>query len=182
MTGRAFAVVGPSGAGKDSLMATAERLPGVMIVRRVITRPTEAGGEPFEAVTDEEFARRQAAGAFALDWTAHGLCYGIPRAAQQAQGQGQTVVMNLSRSVLAAAARAFPGLHVLEIAADPQVLAQRLAARGRETAADIAARLRRAEAPLDAAGLPVTRIDNSGDLALARAAFLDALSLPKANP
>ena len=52
-----FAVVGPSGAGKDTLIAGALRArPDLHLVRRVITRPTEAGGEAFEGVTGAEFA------------------------------------------------------------------------------------------------------------------------------
>ena len=56
-----FAVVGPSGAGKDTLIAGAlERRPDLRLARRVITRPTEAGGEDFEGVTPEAFAARMA--------------------------------------------------------------------------------------------------------------------------
>lgn len=168
---RLFAVVGPSGAGKDTLMAAAAAArPGVALVRRVITRPAEAGGEDFEAVTPAEFARRRAAGAFALDWTAHGLSYAIPHALPQADA----VLMNLSRRVLGDAVRAFPGIAILNVTARPEVLAARLAARGREDAAGIAARLDR-PAPQVPCGAEVTTIDNSGPLADATAAFLAAI-------
>ena len=74
MGGRLFALVGPSGAGKDTLLAAASAArPDLVIVQRVITRPESAGGEPFEGVTPAEFARRNAAGLFALHWQAHGL-------------------------------------------------------------------------------------------------------------
>ncbi|MCC2112585.1 MAG: phosphonate metabolism protein/1,5-bisphosphokinase (PRPP-forming) PhnN, partial [Hyphomicrobiales bacterium] len=54
--GRLVLVVGPSGAGKDTLMAAIGRArPDLHIVRRVVTRPSEAGGEPFEGVTEAEF-------------------------------------------------------------------------------------------------------------------------------
>ena len=67
MAGRLFAIVGPSGGGKDTLMAAAQTArPGLHLARRVITRPETAGGEPFEGVGAEEFARRAASGAFAL--------------------------------------------------------------------------------------------------------------------
>ncbi|WBU51932.1 phosphonate metabolism protein/1,5-bisphosphokinase (PRPP-forming) PhnN [Paracoccus sp. SCSIO 75233] len=170
MRARRIAVVGPSGAGKDTLMrAAASALPEICLLRRAITRPEDAGGEDFEGVTEAEFARRQAAGDFVLNWDAHGLRYGVP----QMQGQGVWLV-NLSRRVLPEAAQALPGLAVIHVTAAPEVLAARLAERGRETAEDIAARIAR-EAEFDAAGLPVITIDNSGALADAEAAFIAAV-------
>ena len=74
------AVVGPSGAGKDTLIEGAlAAWPGLRLARRVITRPSDAGGEDFAGVTPAAFARMQQAGLFALDWQAHGLSYAIPR-------------------------------------------------------------------------------------------------------
>ena len=82
MSGRLFAIVGPSGAGKDTLIQGALAVrPGLSVVRRVITRPTSAGGEDFEGVTAAAFAARSKAGEFALTWQAHGLSYGIPKSA-----------------------------------------------------------------------------------------------------
>ena len=85
--GRLVAVVGPSGVGKDSVMAAlVEADPAWMLARRVITRPSEAGGEDFEGVSEEAFRARDAAGEFLLSWEAHGLHYGVPRAIEQAVG------------------------------------------------------------------------------------------------
>jgi ribose 1,5-bisphosphokinase len=137
-----FAIVGPSGAGKDTLLAGAlAARPDLVLVRRVITRPTEAGGEDFDGVTEAAFAQRLAAGDFALHWQAHGLWYGIP--ADQID-PARDVLFNGSRAALPAAQARFPGLVVVLVTAPVPVLAARLAARGRETAADIAARLDRA--------------------------------------
>lgn len=139
---RIFAIVGPSGAGKDTLIAGALKARSdLRLVRRVITRPTKAGGEDFEGVTPEAFARRQARGDFALTWQAHGLSYGIPR--DQVSGPGD-VIFNGSRAALPLAATVFPGLRVILVTAPDIVLAARLAARGRETAEDIRVRLARA--------------------------------------
>ena len=68
----------------------------------------------------------------------------------------------------------FDDLRVLHIRATDAALAQRLQARGRETAESIAARLERARLPLPA-GLKVVDIDNSGALDQAVTAFLAAL-------
>lgn len=136
------AVVGPSGAGKDTLIEGAlAAWPGLRLARRVITRPSDAGGEDFDGVTPAAFARMRQAGLFALDWQAHGLCYAIPR--DQLAGGGP-VIFNGSRAALPQALARLPGLRVVLVTAPVALLARRLAARGRETEADIAARLDRA--------------------------------------
>jgi phosphonate metabolism protein PhnN/1,5-bisphosphokinase (PRPP-forming) len=156
-------VVGPSGAGKDTLMDGARAaLAGdtrVIFARRVITRPAAAGGEDHQPATAAEFARRREKGDFALWWDAHGLSYGIPVSILAQAGQGRVVVANLSRGVLAEAAARFP-LLVLEITAPPELRAARLAARGRESVEDVARRLSR-EAPLPQ-GLDIRRVVNDG--------------------
>lgn len=175
ITGHAFAVVGPSGAGKDTLLAAAVAArPDLVLARRVITRPSAAGGEAFEGVTDAQFDARL--GDFALTWAAHGLRYAIPAQLRQTQTEGRTVIFNGSRGMLTKAARVFAPLSVVVIEADPEVLATRLAARGREDALDIRERLARADLSLPGLpGVPVHRIDNSGDLAPAVAALLAVL-------
>ncbi|MEO1678100.1 MAG: phosphonate metabolism protein/1,5-bisphosphokinase (PRPP-forming) PhnN [Pseudomonadota bacterium] len=176
MAGRIFAVVGPSGAGKDTLMAeAATRHPALYIARRTITRPEEAGGEPFEGVSEAEFARRKAAGDFLLDWQAHGLCYGIGRDVDRAVGEGRDVLFNGSRGVLGRAWEAFPNLSVIHVTASAPVLAARLAARGRESAEDIERRLARAAYEIPN-GPAIRVVQNDGDLADAVAAFVAALS------
>jgi phosphonate metabolism protein PhnN/1,5-bisphosphokinase (PRPP-forming) len=170
------AVVGPSGAGKDTLMAGARAAlagePRIRFVQRAITRPAEAGGEEHRALTEAAFAAERAAGGFALHWPAHGLLYGIPRDIEADLARGHVVVANLSRAVLAEAASRYP-LLVLEITAPPALLAARLAARGREDAADVAARLAR-EAAVPA-GLAVHRVLNDGTVAAGIARVVAAL-------
>jgi phosphonate metabolism protein PhnN/1,5-bisphosphokinase (PRPP-forming) len=177
--GRLVAVVGPSGAGKDTLIDAARvRLPGLHVVRRVITRPEAAGGEAFEGVTSAEFRRRKAAGAFAIDWRAHGLFYGIPTTIEAPLAAGRTVLFNGSRAALPAARARFPALEVVAVTAPDAVLAHRLAGRGRETAEEIAARLSRAAYALPA-GARVVVNDGSVNEGLAR--FLAALSPQEAR-
>ncbi len=173
--GMLVAVVGPSGAGKDTLIDAVRRhFEGsdlIRIVRRVITRPAEAGGEDHLPATEEEFARLRDSGAFACHWQAHGLFYGIPAAARASVDEGALVIANGSRSALPHFAAAFPRLKVLNITARPEVLAERLAARGRESRDEILRRLDRSS--LEVTGdFDVETIDNSGSLEEAEKAII----------
>ncbi|MDS9468951.1 phosphonate metabolism protein/1,5-bisphosphokinase (PRPP-forming) PhnN [Paracoccus sp. MBLB3053] len=171
MTGTIIAVVGPSGAGKDTLMRNAvARRPEIALMRRVITRPADADSEDFEGVTQAAFNQMRAEGRFALTWQAHGLNYGIPYPSTISA----VTLVNLSRAALDRAADAFPGLRVIHVDAAAEIRASRLAARGRETAEEITRRITR-EAKFASGDLPVTHINNSGDLETATTAFLAAL-------
>lgn len=154
---RLFLVVGPSGAGKDTLLSGAVAAePRLYWARRVITRPESAGGEPFEGVTEPEFADRLARGAFALHWDAHGLRYGVPFAELP---KGRDALVNGSRAAIPQALAVFPDLRIIHITAPVPVLAERLAARGRETFAEIEARLSRAGRAMPE-GVPVIEVFN----------------------
>lgn len=163
-------VVGPSGAGKDTLLVAAQRALAddarFHFARRVITRPADAGGEMHEAVTEAEFATRS----FALQWQAHGLRYGIP---MEVVGSAPVVVANVSRTIIADAAQRHP-IRVIEVTAPPAILAARLAARGREDAADVAARLSRSVTVPDE--VPLDTVMNDGLLEDGIARFVAALS------
>jgi phosphonate metabolism protein PhnN/1,5-bisphosphokinase (PRPP-forming) len=158
-------VVGPSGAGKDTLLDEARRALDAderfRFVRRVITRPAGAGGEEHEAVDAASFELRRAVGAYALWWDAHGLRYGIPADIGLDLAAGRVVVASVSRAVIGQAARRYPTV-VVEITAPPELLARRLAARGRENAVQIAERLDRSVAMT--ADCAVTTIVNDGTI------------------
>ncbi|MEM9249791.1 MAG: phosphonate metabolism protein/1,5-bisphosphokinase (PRPP-forming) PhnN [Pseudomonadota bacterium] len=162
--GRLIAVVGPSGVGKDSVMqGIAEVVPNVHLVRRVITRAPDLGGEAYDAVSVPEFQAMADNGAFAVHWGAHGLFYGIPQTVRYHLNNGRDCLANFSRKALRAGADAFPSFRVLNISADPETLAARLAARGRETDAEIERRLALANTPLPD-GLEVITLSNDGPL------------------
>lgn len=177
MTGRVFAVVGPSGAGKDTLLAGAVAAsPQLHWARRVVTRAEAVGGEPFEGVTAAEFDFLSGAGVFALEWPAHGLRYGIRASEFGNLAKGVDVLFNGSRAALPMAVARFNDLVVLRITAPSRVLAERLAARGRETVAEIEARLARASYEVPD-GLPVIDVANDATPALGVARLLAALQL-----
>jgi ribose 1,5-bisphosphokinase len=165
MKGPVVAIVGPSGVGKDSVMqGLAVSDPKVRLMRRVITRAPEAGGEDYQAVTVAEFEALVARGVFALQWQAHGLHYGVPQDIEALREGASAVLVNLSRAVLPAAQEAFDDFRVISLYASREVLARRLASRGRESAQDIRARLTRADLPLPKGLRQVHKVDNSGAL------------------
>lgn len=173
-SGCMIVVVGPSGAGKDSLMALAAShlvaRPDISFVQRMVTRSRDAGGEAHQPVSPEEFETKAAASDFSVFWRAHGHGYGVPAATIESVQSGQHLVVNGSRAALADFAAVYPSLAVIHVTADRDCLISRLAARGRETADEIRARLDRPEPPMPA-GLTVYTVDNSGNLAEAGRQF-----------
>lgn len=168
-----IAVVGPSGVGKDTVMEKmASAGSSVHLAQRVITRPTEAGGESFLTASEIAFDRQVARGDFALWWAAHGLRYGISK--DTLRVPCDVILVNLSRGVLDKARAQFTSFAVLSLTADVATLAKRLAARGRETAPQVAARLARAETARPT-GPDVIEIANDGPLETTVARALAAI-------
>ena len=142
--------------------------------RRDITRPAEAGGEDHNPVDAATFDDRRAAGAYALSWGAHDLFYGVPAEIERVLEDGTSVVVNVSRSVIDTARDRFPPTAVVSLSVPEDVLRARLAARGRETAAQIEARVARAGA-VRVDGANVFPVVNDGTIETAIARFLAAL-------
>jgi len=144
--GRLVLVVGPSGAGKDTLLRLAHAAcsddPGIVFPRRIVTRAASAD-EDNVAVSSDEFRRAREHGEFAVHWEAHGHSYALPCDINDDIRAGRAVVANVSRTVLAALRHAYANVVVVAITAPPDVLAQRLAARARQSDGNIAERLSR---------------------------------------
>ena len=141
------AVVGPSGAGKDTLLdrarlALAEEQE-IHFVRRVVTRAPAAGGEDHATLTEAEFSAAEADGCFAVSWRAHGLSYGLPVEVDRHMAAGNAVIANLSRAAIPLIRQRYANVVAVLVTADPEILADRLAARGRESRQEILARLSR---------------------------------------
>ncbi len=172
------AVVGPSGAGKDTIMDAARvALAGdtrFHFVRRIITRPQMPGTEDHDSLDETAFTKAAGEGAFALHWQAHGLSYGLPKSIEDEIAEGTVVIANVSRRVLGDIRRLYTSRSVVVITARPDVLAERLASRGRESRDEITARLAREVSFDDGAGDVVT-IDNSGDVNASTETFLHHL-------
>lgn len=173
-----IAVVGPSGAGKDTILDAARVAlkddPRFHFVRRIITRPSMVSTEDHDSLDEAAFMQAMEKGAFALFWQAHGLHYALPRLIDDKIAEGMIVIANVSRRVLDDIRKVYPCYSVVMIGAHPDVLAKRLAARGRETSQEIAVRLAR-EVSFDNDASDVVKIDNSGDVATAIEAFMQHL-------
>lgn len=157
-------IVGPSGAGKDTLIDMARNLfagnEAVIFPRRVVTRAASAY-ENNLMITPDEFEAAVAANSFALSWRAHGHGYGLSHAIDGELREGATVVANISRMAVTEARQKYQNTLVVLVTAPDEVLAARLAARHRPSDGAIDLRLRRVS--LDEAAAPDVVIDNVGD-------------------
>lgn len=175
--GAFVAVMGPSGSGKDTLIAHArDRVDSerTFFVRRIVTRAADSAAEDHDTMSCEAFAAAEAEGAFALCWKAHGLDYGLPANVDAAIRDGRAVVANVSRAVLPLLRRRYRHVVPVHVFADPDILAARIARRGRESGEAIAARISR-DPGISLAGDDIVRIDNGGELAAAVGRFVAAI-------
>jgi ribose 1,5-bisphosphokinase len=144
--GRLILVVGPSGAGKDTLLGLAKAAcaedSGIVYPRRVITREASSS-EDNEEVSAGTFEAALARNEYAMHWDAHGHRYALSRAIDDDIRAGRTVVANVSRTVISAMRRAYANVTVVSITAPTNVLAERLAMRGRASDGKIEHRLHR---------------------------------------
>jgi ribose 1,5-bisphosphokinase len=145
--GTTTALVGPSGAGKDSLISFARRRlagnPAILFARRVITRPSDPAAEAHDTLGEAGFREAEEAGAFALSWRSHGLCYGIPVEVDDTIRAGGVVVANGSRGVVGDIRARYANAMPVLVTVSSRMLGQRLAARGRESDQEIAGRIAR---------------------------------------
>ena len=172
--GRLVYVMGPSGAGKDSVIAFARAASDperVAFAHRYITRPAVADAENHIALTAAEFAARLSAGWFVLHWESHGLHYGIGREVEYWLGSGRSVVVNGSRAYLPEALRRYPDLLPVLVTAPVEIRQARLATRRRASDGDLKARVER-RVELEEGCDTMVEIDNSAALPEAGAALL----------
>ncbi len=144
--GRLILVVGPSGAGKDTLLGLAKAAcaedGNIVFPRRAVTREATSS-EDNAQLSPDDFRETLARGDFAMHWEAHGHAYGLPRAIDDDILAGRLVVVNASRTVIDAARRAYANVTVIAITAPPEVLAERLKMRSRSSDGKVEDRLSR---------------------------------------
>jgi ribose 1,5-bisphosphokinase len=158
--GRLVLVVGPSGAGKDTLLGLAQAAcvddGSIVFPRRVVTREPSSS-EDNEQMSPDAFQQALAQGKFAVNWEAHGHCYALPRTIDDDIRAGRTVVVNVSRTVIGEVRRIYADVVVVSITAPSDVLAARLAMRARGSDGKIEQRLART---VDNASVPDVTIVN----------------------
>ena len=163
--GTLYYVVGPSGAGKDTLLRLArEQLSGspLLFAHRYITRPHQDAAENHVALSEAEFALRERCGCFAMQWASHGYRYAVGAEIDRWLACGLDVVVSGSREYLPKALSAYPALRLIWIDAPAVLLRERLHNRGRENDDAIASRLERAEAYARPPRQPDLHLENVG--------------------
>jgi ribose 1,5-bisphosphokinase len=147
--GRLILVVGPSGAGKDTLIRGARAACAgdrtVVFPRRTVTRQSTPW-EDHDTMPAEDFRHAVAAGRFALWWDAHGHSYGIPASVDDDIRAARSVVCNVSRTIIGFARNRYAAVVVVQVIAPPPVLAARLAGRQRPSDGNLDARMARSPA------------------------------------
>lgn len=169
-------VMGPSGAGKDTLIGYARARvepAAVIFAHRYITRPPGAGGENHITLSEKEFVARRDAGMFALSWNSYGLWYGIGVEIDLWLARGLVVVVSGSRTAWPMAQARYSNLRGLVVDAPAESRAARLAERGREDERAVRARLER-EVALPP-GERLRLLYNDGPVAAAGEQFVDFL-------
>ena len=177
-----MAIVGPSGAGKDTIMNAVHEVlknnPEFLFVRRIITRKAginsfndhdetsqNIGNEDNIGVSLEKFFELSQKASFSLQWFAHGIHYALPIGIVDEVHKGKIVIANVSRAKLGHAKELFGKVYVIEINAPIGILKERLLGRKREKITDIAERLKRANIPIQLPeGSKYCYIDNSGNV------------------
>jgi ribose 1,5-bisphosphokinase len=175
--GRLVLVVGPSGAGKDTLIARARSAcgddPTVVFPRRIVTRPPSLF-EDNEFMSDTAFEQAAAKGAFAFWWSAHGHRYGIPLAIDFDIEAARTVVCNVSRTVIGTVRQRYANVVTVLVTAPRDILGSRLAARGRASDGRTADRMSRIDIDGDKIR-PDVVINNVGEPETGARKLLDAV-------
>lgn len=178
-------VAGPSGSGKDTLISAARHAladhEGFVFPTRFITRADQTG-EEHVYVSPQDFERLRRDKLFFLDWDAHGFGYGIPASVRNDLAMGRAVVFNVSRKLIPAARAIWKKTEVISVFVAPQALRERLKGRGRETDAEMEARVTRASDDACRLTGSVHILDNSGALDRSINEFLALLTLLAHRP
>ena len=153
---RVFVITGPSGVGKGTLIRSLrERVPELELSVSATTRaprPGEEDGVAYHFLTDADFQRRVDAGEFVEHATYSGRRYGTLRAELDRRTRdGHPVVLEIEVQGARQVRRTMPeALQVFIAPPSRDALRARLVGRGTDDAEQVEARLRTADAELEA--------------------------------
>lgn len=169
-------IVGPSGAGKDTLLRGARdyfrHSAKIRFVRRYITRPPDINEDNYY-IDLPGFLTLNEAGFFVASWNAHSNHYGVARHTFRENTPQATVICSISRTAIEAFERAFPDTVTINVTVPKVILQARLRQRGRENDSQLDHRLARADKPFAARNL--VTFDNSRELTTGVNDFINLL-------
>jgi guanylate kinase len=153
---RVFVITGPSGVGKGTLIRSLrDRMPELELSVSATTRaprPGERDGIDYHFLSDADFQRRVDAGAFVEHATYSGRRYGTLRAELERRlREGHPVVLEIEVQGARQVRRTMPeALQVFIAPPSREALRARLVGRGTDDPEQVEARLRTADAELEA--------------------------------
>jgi len=151
-------VSGPSGSGKSTLVQRLLQMPGTMVSRSCTTRSrraTEASGKCYDFVTDEEFEAMVSRGEFLEYARVFGKhCYGTPKKwLEESRARGLDLVLEIDVQGAAQVKEKLPeSVAIFILPPSRAELERRLRSRGQDSDEEIARRLARARAEIEAFG------------------------------
>jgi len=176
-SGQLVFIVGPSGAGKDSILRLAkEKIPkntNIVFALRYVTRQTEHENEEIE-ISHSEFNLLLKSQFFCMHWQAHDLSYGISKRIETLLKYNKTVIVNGSRQYIPTALQRFPFMKIVLIQVPAAIAKSRLEQRGREDQKHIMLRMQR-DSKIEAPEELIYTIDNSGPIEEATSKLMDYL-------
>lgn len=147
MNQRAYYIMGPSGAGKDSVIEEVSEHFGAEISRppRYITRKiVRSDTELHNVMSSETFKEFADKSCFSLYWEANGFFYGYDKQWLEDLAEGKIVLLNGSRSYWAEVKLRYgEKLCPVYLELSPESQTERLIGRGRETHEQIEKRIAR---------------------------------------
>jgi len=151
-------VSGPSGSGKSTLVQRVLQMPGTMASRSCTTRPrraTESSGKCYDFVTEAEFEAMAARGEFLERARVFGkYSYGTPKKwLEESRAKGIDLVLEIDVQGAAQVKEKLPeSVAIFILPPSRAELERRLRGRGQDSDEEIARRLAKARAEIEAFG------------------------------
>lgn len=149
-------VSGPSGSGKSTLVQRVLQMPGTMASRSCTTRPrraTESSGKCYDFVSETEFEAMASRGEFLEHARVFGKhCYGTPKKwLEQSRVKGLDLVLEIDVQGAAQVKEKLPeSVAIFILPPSRAELERRLRSRGQDSDEEIARRLAKARAEIEA--------------------------------